>query len=309
MLLSELSAWNPAIECARDAEFTSLAFDVRNMPAGTLTYCGSASYLARVAAMESVTAILTSRSALESFASTGSLPEGKGFAVSLDPKTDFFRFHNYLAEATDFYARPDRSHRGEGVKIGALASVDARNVVIGDGVVIEDFVRIGANVVIGDRAIIRAGTVVGGDGFQFLRLPGTEGRAGELLKIAHAGGVVIGADVEIQANCMIDTHIFGGDTIIGDGVKIADGAHIAHCASIGERSLIAAGAIVLGSARVGAGVWIGPGAVVSNELDVGDNAFITLGAVVTRNVAAGEKVSGNFAIRHERFLRHLREIR
>jgi UDP-3-O-[3-hydroxymyristoyl] glucosamine N-acyltransferase len=73
--------------------------------------------------------------------------------------------------------------------------------------------------------------------------------------------------------------------------------------------LRAAGAIVLGSTVVGDDVWIGPGAIISNELDIGDAAFITLGAVVTKNIARGEKVSGNFAIPHSRFLEHLRDIR
>jgi UDP-3-O-[3-hydroxymyristoyl] glucosamine N-acyltransferase len=73
--------------------------------------------------------------------------------------------------------------------------------------------------------------------------------------------------------------------------------------------LVAAGAIILGSTVVGNDVWVGPGAIVSNELDIGDKAFITLGAVVTRDVGVGEKVSGNFAVPHDRFLEHLREIR
>ena len=104
-------------------------------------------------------------------------------------------------------------------------------------------------------------------------------------------------------------YIFGGDTLIGNDTKLADGAHVAHCAKVGARCLVAAGAIILGSTVIGDDVWVGPGAIISNELDVGDKAFITLGAVVTRNVVQGEKVSGNFAIPHARFLEQLKAIR
>lgn len=303
MRLSDISAWNNSIEIVHDADIQALTFDMRNVLPKTLTYCGGAEYLRRSLAVPNVSAVLTTRKALEEFLRTSSLPEGKGIALSDAPKNDFFAFHNHLAWKTAFYERPDQSFVGEGCQIGKFASIDTHNVVIGNNVVIEDFVRIAANTTIGDGAIIRSGTVIGGDGFQFMRFPDT------VLKIAHAGGVRIGARVEMQANCMIDKHIFGGDTLIGDDCKFADGAHIAHCAKIGARTLVAAGAIVLGSTVVGDDVWVGPGAVISNEIDVGNKAFITLGAVVTRNVQEGEKVSGNFAIPHSRFLEHLRTIR
>jgi UDP-3-O-[3-hydroxymyristoyl] glucosamine N-acyltransferase len=303
MHLSELSAWNSDIETVHNAEFHALTFDVRNLLPHTLTYCGGVRYLERALAEECISSVLTTRSALEEYLKTASLPAGKGVAVSDAPRMDFFAFHNHLASETDFYTRPNESSIGEGCTIGKMASIDEHNVVIGDNVVIEDFVRIGANTTIGDGTIIRSGTVIGGDGFQFMRLPDTIG------KVAHAGGVSIGAGVELQAHCMIDKHIFGGDTLIGNDTKLADGAHVAHCAKVGARCLVAAGAIILGSTVVGDDVWVGPGAIISNELDVGSRAFITLGAVVTRNVAEGEKVSGNFAIAHSRFLEQLRTIR
>lgn len=303
MLLSEIATHYRTIEVLRDADVRALTFDIRHAPPYTLTYCGSEVYVRKSIAHAHVTAILTTPQIAQSVMHT--MPEGtnKGLAVSDSPKVDFFKLHNYLAEKTEFYRRPNRSSIGAGCTISKWASIDEQNVVIGDNVVIEDFVRISANTTIGNGTIIRSGTVIGGDGFQFLRLPNT------ILKVAHAGGVWIGENVEIQSSCMIDRHIFGGDTRIGNDTKLADGVHIAHCAQIGARTLIAAGAIVLGSAAIGDDVWIGPGAVISNEIDIGNAAYITLGAVVTRNVAAGERVTGNFAIAHERFLQHLRTIR
>ena len=303
MELSALNQWKSSVEIVQNTDFHALTFDVRNLLPHTLTYCGGVRYLERALAEERITSVLTTRSALEEYLKIASLPASKGVAVSDAPRMDFFAFHNYLASKTNFYSRPNKSSIGEGCTIGKMSSIDSHNVVIGDNVVIEDFVRIGANTTIGDGTIIRSGTVIGGDGFQFMRLPDSIG------KVAHSGGVSIGACVELQAHCMIDKHIFGGDTLIGNDTKLADGAHVAHCAKVGARCLVAAGAIILGSTVVGDDVWVGPGAIISNELDVGDKAFITLGAVVTRNVAEGEKVSGNFAIAHSRFLEQLRTIR
>ncbi len=310
LTLRDIAHLFPVLHCADNAHahipVQALTFDVRNFLPETLTYAGGVGYLRSVLAHGNVSAVLTSRATLAAFTKQGFvLPDGKGVLLSDAPKRDFFLLHNHLAEKTDFYARPNASSIGAGCKIGKLASIDEHNVVIGDNVVIEDFVRIGANTSIGAGSVIRSGTVIGGDGFQFMR----ENDNDTILKIAHAGGVSIGADVELQASCMIDKHIFGGNTVIGNTTKCADGVHVAHCARVGERCLLAAGAIVLGSTVVGNDVWIGPGAIISNELDVEDAAFITLGAVVTKNIARGEKVSGNFAIPHSRFLEHLRSIR
>ena len=40
-----------------------------------------------------------------------------------------------------------------------------------------------------------------------------------------------------------------------------------------------------------------------------DGGNVTLGSVVTRTVEAGERVTGNFALPHERFIRFIKSIR
>ena len=73
--------------------------------------------------------------------------------------------------------------------------------------------------------------------------------------------------------------------------------------------MIAANAVIAGAAVLGERVGVGPSASISNGLSVGDDACVTLGAVVTAAVPAGARVSGNFAVDHERFLSFLRSIR
>ena len=67
--------------------------------------------------------------------------------------------------------------------------------------------------------------------------------------------------------------------------------------------------MVAGSTVIGDDVFVGPNASLSSELTIGSRAHITIGAVVTRDVAPGRRVSGNFAIDHQRLVAHLRKIR
>ena len=84
--------------------------------------------------------------------------------------------------------------------------------------------------------------------------------------------------------------------------------HVAHGVEIGKRSKIASLASLGGSTRIGENVWIGPSSVMTNSIIIGDNARISLGAVVIRNVPSSCTVSGNFAIDHVQFMKHMSKI-
>jgi UDP-3-O-[3-hydroxymyristoyl] glucosamine N-acyltransferase len=66
--------------------------------------------------------------------------------------------------------------------------------------------------------------------------------------------------------------------------------------------------LIAGSATIGDDVWIVPNASVSSGIIIGDNAFITIGSVVVKNVPSSSKVSGNFAIPHNKFIENLKRI-
>ena len=85
--------------------------------------------------------------------------------------------------------------------------------------------------------------------------------------------------------------------------------YVAHNVRIGKRCRVAANAAIGGSTTLGDEVYVGPGAAISSELRVGAGAVVSLGAVVTRDVLPGQRVSGNFALDHERFIAHMRQIR
>jgi acetyltransferase-like isoleucine patch superfamily enzyme len=304
MDLSALRSYAATVQVEQEGVFDNCGFDLRRPLPRTLTFAANATFLAAAAASEQVSAIITTRAALDECTRSGKLPRaGLGMAISSKPRTDFFLFHNFLAERTDFYRRPFAAGLGVDCRISPSAHLDASEVRIGDRVVIGEGVTIAKGVVVGNDTVLWPGTVLGNDGFQFERVDGRP------MKIAHVGGVVVGEGVEIKSNCCIDRHIFGADTIVGDHTKFDNLVYVGHCTRLGRACLVGAHASITGSVVIGDEVWIGPNATISNSITIGDRAAVSLGSVVTRDVAPGERVSGNFAIGHARFLDFIRQVR
>lgn len=225
-----------------------------------------------------------------------------GLCLVEDPRDLFFRLHNFLSER-EGYKRPSFPTRIHPTACVAPSSfISDTNVVIGQGVVIEPFVMVYPNTVIGDYTIIRAGTTIGGMGFEFKRADDV------ILSVAHAGGVVIGEHVEIQNNSCVDRAVYPwDDTVIGAYSKIDNLVYIAHACKIGKRLMATAHSVVGGRVVIGDDVWLGFGATIRNGLTIGDGARVNMGSVVTRSVGAGESVTGNFAIPHDQFLARLKK--
>lgn len=191
-----------------------------------------------------------------------------------------------------------------------------KNVEIGTNVIIEPFVTIASNVTIGNQTIIRSGSkilnnvkigenctidenvVIGSQGF------GIEvDKNSKSYRIPHLGGVIIGNHVSIGSNTVVNSGTIS-PTLIDDYVKTDCLVHIAHNSSILSSTHIASNVTISGSCKIGKNVWIGPSSVISNKTNIQDNAYISLGSVVICNVKKGQKISGNFAIDHEKHLKH-----
>ncbi len=141
-------------------------------------------------------------------------------------------------------------------------------------------------IITGEPATIGEGTVIGGDGFGWLKgLVGWQ-------RFPHIGGVWFGFNVEIGSNVTIDRGALA-DTEIGTGVKIDNGVHIGHSAWVGKDTLITAHAILGGSTTIGFDCWIGLGAIIKEHVVIGDGAIIGMGAIVLEDVPAGETWVGN----------------
>lgn len=138
-----------------------------------------------------------------------------------------------------------------------------------------------------DDLIAGPGTFLGKDGFGWVRQ-----EDGTLLKMPHAGNVVIEANVELGAHVCIDRAV-KGSTVIGEGTKIDNLVHIAHGAKIGKHCLIVAGAVIGGSAEIGDYCFIGINASIKNKVKIGNNVTVGMGAVVIHDVPDGQTVAGN----------------
>jgi len=193
----------------------------------------------------------------------------------------------------DDYASYDSS-----IYVGPKAVIG--NCIIGKNVVIHANVVINDDVVIGDNVVIKPGCIIGFDGFGYIRE-----QDNSLTKFPHHGNTIIEDDVHIGANVTIDRGTLG-DTIIGKGTKIDNLVHIAHNNIIGQNVMIPAGITFSGSIIIGDNVWIGVGSVICDGITIGDDAFISIGSIVNQDVKPKTHVTGNFAIEHKKFIKHLK---
>lgn len=151
---------------------------------------------------------------------------------------------------------------------------------------ISPFAVITEHVTMGKNVYIGSGCVIGEDGFAYDRIDG------KLKRFPHLGKVILGDNVEVEAN----THIARGslkDTVLCDGVKVDANVHIAHNVFIDEDTMVTAGVTIGGSARIGKRVWVGLNAIIRDGITIGDDAFIGMGSVVVRDVPPNVTVMGN----------------
>lgn len=226
-----------------------------------------------------------------------------GLCVVERPRELFFEMHNYLSDKDGYARERFETSIGEGCEISPLASIAKNNVFIGNNVTIEEFVVIRENTYIGDNSILRAGCKIGGQGYEFKR------NDYSIASVAHAGGVKIGDNVEIQYNTCVDRGVYPwDDTIIGDYCKIDNLVHIAHAVKLNKNVMVVANSGIGGRTVVRKGTWIGFGATVINGITVGENARANIGSVVTKAIPDNGSVTGNFAIEHEKFMQNLKKL-
>ena len=192
-----------------------------------------------------------------------------------------------------------------GVKIG-------NNLFAHTHAVVREFCQLGSNVV------LQNGVVIGPDGFGFAKEDGPQIESGKQAsssvhalaprqkahwyKIVQSGNVVIGDNVEIQANACIDRASIGA-TSIGSGTKIDNLVHIGHSCTIGEDTLLCAQVGLAGSTEVGNNVILAGQVGVSGHVKVGDGAIAIAQSGIPQDVAPGAMVSGAPAIDHKLWLR------
>jgi UDP-3-O-[3-hydroxymyristoyl] glucosamine N-acyltransferase len=157
---------------------------------------------------------------------------------------------------------------GQGTRIGA-GCVVGRDVKIGRECEIYPRVTIYAGTNLGDRVMVHAGSVLGSDGFGYVRDP----KSGRYEKFPQVGRLVIEDDVEIGANATIDRGALD-ETRIGRGTKIDNLVHIGHNCRLGENVVIAAQTGLSGS------IVIENGVVLGGQVGIGEHARIEEGVML-----------------------------
>ena len=232
---------------------------------------------------------------------SGNLKNSKACAVLVDENYKEDKNFNYLKSKDPYlaYATLSKLFKGESNNTPSFVdksavisenSVISKNVYIGPHVyigpncVIEDDVTINANcsivqnVSISSNTTIQYGSVLGSDGFGFA--PSKNG----YVKIEQLGGLKIGKNVEIGANCSIDRGALD-DTEIHDGAILDNLIHIAHNVVLGENSAIAASCAIAGSTKIGKNFQMGGLSGVLGHLEICDDVTVGAHTLITKNIS------------------------
>ncbi|MEW5906908.1 MAG: UDP-3-O-(3-hydroxymyristoyl)glucosamine N-acyltransferase [Elusimicrobiota bacterium] len=175
------------------------------------------------------------------------------------------------------------SYVGRGASVGALTRLHPRVSLL-------ERCRVGA------RCVVHAGTVIGSDGYGYVRAGGRHE------KIPQLGIVDIGDDVEIGANCTIDRAALDR-TVIGPGTKIDNLVHIAHNVKTGANCLILGQAGIAGSTEIGDNVVIAGQSGLSDHLKIGSNSIVMGRTGVIADLKEGSIVLGPLGRPRREFMR------
>ena len=197
------------------------------------------------------------------------------------------------AQIADGVTIEDFAVIGKGVAIGKNTTIRSgayidQDSVIGNNTVIHPHIMIYDHTHIGNNVIIHSGTVIGSDGFGFIK-----DEDDTQIKIPQLGNVIIEDDVEIGSNVSIDRATFGS-TILKKGVKIDNQVQIAHNVFIGEHTVVSGHAGIAGSAVIGKNCVLAARVAVGDHCVIEDNVILAgLAALPSKKkVPAGQILAG-----------------
>ncbi len=185
---------------------------------------------------------------------------------------------------------------GNGTYIGAYCYIDGE-AIIGRNCEIHPSTVIYNNTKIGDFVIVNSNTVIGKQGFGYIKKKRYE-------RLRHIGNVVIKNFVEIGSNVTIDRGTIG-NTVIEEGTKIDNLAHVAHNVKIGKNCIIMGQVGIAGSTKIGNNVTLCGQVGISDHLEIGDNVIVYAKSAIFKSVAKNKEYSGIPAREHRVVLRAL----
>jgi len=188
--------------------------------------------------------------------------------------------------------------------------------VIGEGAYIAPKdVRIGANTVIGQNAVILERSIIGENckvgPLSVIGAEALEKKAGcsPNRLLAQSGGVWMEDNTTVLSATTVVRATFGGFTRICEGAVLDNLIHLAHDVQVGKRTTVVACSEVSGRVTLGEGSYIGPNSAISNGLTIGANATVTMGSTGVKDVPENTRVTGNFALPHEKWIHFVKTFR
>ncbi|MBR4592896.1 MAG: UDP-3-O-(3-hydroxymyristoyl)glucosamine N-acyltransferase [Elusimicrobiaceae bacterium] len=208
---------------------------------------------------------------------------------------------------------------GENVCVGAYTVIED-GTTIGDNTVIFPQCYIGKDVTIGkncyiypqvviredcvlkDYVILQAGAKIGADGFGFTF------HEGRHQKIPQIGNVVLGNDVEVQANACIDRAKIASTTI-GDNTKIDNLVQVGHNVRVGMSNIFCAQVGIAGTTDIGNGVILAGQVGLAGHMKIGDRVQVGAQSGVIGSLPAGQAYFGYPAIPQKEALKQMAILR
>lgn len=185
---------------------------------------------------------------------------------------------NYLAPKTRLCQRVNAGSLGNGNTIDPSAIIDYSRVTIGDFCTIGKNVVIEKNSLIGNHVTLGEGVVIGSEGFELRRI------AGEIIPVAHLGGVIIHDNVSVGSHACIDKSALDEYTEIGESSAILSRVQVGHGIRIGKGVTVSDGTMIGGYSTIGDRVRIGNRCSISDGIFLEDGSSIPDYTVVTRDV-------------------------
>lgn len=171
----------------------------------------------------------------------------------------------------------DRVEIGPGAVIEPFCIVD-NDVSIGRGSVIRSGARVHSRVAIGEETVVGVNSVIGHQGFGFVR-----DESGNKRRIPHLGGVVIGSHVEVGALVTVPSGTIG-PTIIEDGAKVDDHVHVGHNVRVARSASVTAAVVIGGSVTIAEEAWVGINSSIREGRRVGSRSLVGMDASVQQDL-------------------------
>lgn len=199
----------------------------------------------------------------------------------------------FFSKAPETFIHPTAIIHPEAA-IGASCTIGAYSVIgkvsisdhvtVGEHVILFDGTKVGNNVSIGPSSILGS-----------TQSANERDHDGKILSFPHLGGIVIGDDVTIGANCIIAKGILD-DTLIEEGTIIDSRCLIGHNSHIGKQVFISS------CCQIGGSVIINDKAILFSDvktrqwITIGQNAVIGQSSLVIKDVPDYELWYGSPAI-------------